>query len=259
LRALRPCRKYCGRPTSQGSVSLQRSQSDVATPTCGDEALLCVFAFSRAPPALDFADRALVESTNLSPFCRTTNRLQNVRHVHRSPRHRGRRAFPPLRFVCPPAALRGRALERGGDRSWLGCILWGPADGVGRSRLGAARPQVPFLWNARVWSAGIGLVLAPALPNQIALTAPSGPPTSSTAARTTLKRGPASSITCILPCVIVAVALSRLAGSSPLALRPCMAGSGGGASWTGRPIAPHPHFMSLAVQASLQLSGWSLR
>ena len=27
----------------------------------------------------------------------------------------------------------------------------------------------------------------------------------------------------------------------------------------GRPIAPRPHFMSLAVQASLQLSGWSLR
>ena len=27
----------------------------------------------------------------------------------------------------------------------------------------------------------------------------------------------------------------------------------------GRPIAPRPHLMSLAVQASLQLSGWSLR
>jgi hypothetical protein len=36
----------------------------------------------------------------------------------------------------------------------------------------------------------------------------------------TLKRGPASSITCIFPCVIVAIALSCLAGSSPLALRP---------------------------------------
>jgi hypothetical protein len=48
--------------------------------------------------------------------------------------------------------------------------------------------------------------------------------TSSTAARATLKRGPASSITCIFPCVIVAIALSCLAGSSPLALRPCMHG-----------------------------------
>jgi hypothetical protein len=27
----------------------------------------------------------------------------------------------------------------------------------------------------------------------------------------------------------------------------------------GRPIAPRPRFVSLAVQASLQLSGWSLR
>ncbi len=29
------------------------------------------------------------------------------RHVHRSPRHRGRRAFPPLRFVCPRRSALG--------------------------------------------------------------------------------------------------------------------------------------------------------
>ena len=81
----------------------------------------------------------------MDPLPSLFERLRNVRHVHISPRHRGRRAFPPLRFVCPQSS--GRAVERGGDRSWFGCILWGPADGVGRSRLGAARPQVPFFMD----------------------------------------------------------------------------------------------------------------
>ncbi len=124
--------------------------------------------------------------------------------------------FPSSQVRLPPLLC---AAEHWGTAVALAVILWVPADRVDQSRLHGGDG------GDRIWSAGIWLVFAPALPSQIAQTAPS----SSTAARATLKRGPASSIACILPCAIVAVALFRLAGSSPLALRPCMHG----AQWGG--------------------------
>ena len=88
-----------------------------------------------------------------------------------------------------------------------------------------------FLGSDRIWYAAIGLVLAalaPALRNQFARTAPSGPATSSIARSATLKRRPASSIMYIFPYAIVTAALSHLAGSSPPAARPCIAWWAGG-------------------------------
>ena len=91
-------------------------------------------------------------------------------------------------------------------------------DGWGRSADRAwARParRCFCLVNDHVWCAGIGLLLSSAPPHQIAQPAP----TSSMAARAALNRRPASSIVHILPYAIVTVALSRLAGPSPVA--PC--------------------------------------
>ncbi len=83
-----------------------------------------------------------------------------------------------------------------------------------------------------VWCADIGQVLAPAPPNRIAQTAR----TSSMAARAVLDRRPASSLMYIFPYTIVTVALSLLAGSSPLAPVHAWWASGDRAGW-GRPIA----------------------
>ncbi len=150
------------------------------------------------------------------------SRTSDVSHVHRSPRHRGRRASPPRRFVCPGCSA-GNWTAAGPLLAWL-CRVgrMGSADRRG------ALPDAVF-WNNLVWSAAIGLVLAalaPALSNQSAQTAPSGP-TSSMARSATLKRRPASSIMFIFPYAIVTVALSQLAGSSPPAPRPCMHGHHG--------------------------------
>ena len=67
---------------------------------------------------------------------RTSPVTSDVSHVHRSPRHRGRRASPPRRFVC--AGCSAGNWTAAGDRCWLGCVVWGP-DGVGRSARSAPR------------------------------------------------------------------------------------------------------------------------
>ena len=137
-------------------------------------------------------------------------------HVHLSLRHR-QRAFWPRRFVCP----RSSAWRRTGTRRALAvgsAHLGKGVDGWGRSADRAwARParRCPFGGNDHVCCAGIGLLFSSALPPQIAQTAP----TSSIATTAALNRRPASSIVYIFPYAIVAAALSRLAGSSPLA--PC--------------------------------------
>jgi hypothetical protein len=115
-----------------------------------------------------------------------------------------------------PAARQETGARRGPLLAWLSRV------GAGWGRpIGAERSQMPF-WNDLVWYAAIGLVLAalaPALSNQSAQTAPSGP-TSSMAGSATLKRRPASSIMYIFLYAIVTVAFSHLAGSSPPAPRP---------------------------------------
>ena len=179
--------------------------------------------FARAPPP------PISQDFKFRPFDRALSNAVSdldIGHVHRSPRHRGRRASPPRRFVRPGCSAGNWTAA--GDGCWLGCVVWGP-DGVGRSARSA--PRCFFFWNDLVWSAAIGLVLAalaPALPNLIAQTATSGPPTSSMARSATLKRIPASSIMFIVPYAIVTAALSHLAGSSPPAPRPCMHGHHGG-------------------------------
>ena len=134
-----------------------------------------------------------------------------IRHVRpmRSPRHRGRRAFPPLRFVCPRLSAREKTRTRRGTAVLVQTGRW-----VGRSHVGAVRPQM-FFRHDRLWSAGIRLVLAPTFPNQIAKTASSGPPTSPMAGRTTPRQGPAPSIMYIFAYAIATVALSHLAGFTP--------------------------------------------
>ena len=89
--------------------------------------------FARAPP--DF---------NPTLFERLS-RTSDVSHVHRSPRHRGRRASPPRRFVC--AGCSAGNWTAAGDRCWLGCVVWGP-DGVGRSARSA--PRCRFLERSRL-------------------------------------------------------------------------------------------------------------
>ncbi len=84
---------------------------------------------------------------------------------------------------------------------------------VGRSRVSAARPQMGRVFFNHDCCAGIGLLLSSALQNQIAQM----PPTSSMATSAALNRGPASSVMYIFPYAIIAAALSRLAGASPLA------------------------------------------
>ena len=116
--------------------------------------------------------------------------------------------------LAPPL---GGGLERGGRSLWVRRI-WGRGrrmGSVGRSRVGAARPQMLFfrIRSDHVCCAGIGLLLSSALPHQNAQTAP----TSSMAARVALNRGPASSMVNIFLHAIVTAALSRLAGPSALA------------------------------------------
>ncbi len=203
----------------------------------------------------------------IRPFSNADSRTSDVSHVHRSPRHRGRRASPPRRFVRPGCSAG----------NWTAA---GTAVGLAVScggRMGSAdrrgAPPDAVFWNDLVWSAAIGLVLAalaPALPTQFAQTVPSGPPTSSMARSATLKRRPASSIMYIFPYAIVTFALSHLAGSSPPTPRLCMHGHHGGLGHpgTGRDKfgrawdAPRPRGLShrsRRVQISAQLSGLSLR
>jgi hypothetical protein len=97
------------------------------------------------------------------------------------------------------------------------------AGGRGRADRAWARRARRLFWGGgdHASRAVIGRVLALALPNQIVHTAP----TSSMAARATLKRRPASSIMSTSPYVIVTATLYMLAGSSSLAPRhmcPCM-------------------------------------
>ena len=174
---------------------------------------MCVCLLGLPP---DFPGFKIPRIPPFRPFERLL-RTSDVRNVHRFPRHRGRRASPPRRFVCPGCSAGnwtaagtavGLAVSCGGRM--------GSADRRG------ALPDAVF-WNDLVWSAAIGLVLAalaPALPNHFAQ--------KSMARSATLKRMPASSIMYICPYAIVTAALFHLAGSSPPAPRPCMQGIMGG-------------------------------
>jgi len=136
---------------------------------------------------------------------------------------------------------------------------------IARERSPPADVMYVFFGNDHACRAGIGLLLSSALPNQIAQTAP----TSSMAASAALNRRPASSVMYMFPYAIVTSALSRLAGPSPLAPRPCMHQSGdrahppAGRSAHGmrraRVVCRIDHARLRGVQASAQLSGWSLR
>ncbi len=125
-----------------------------------------------------------------------------------------------LCLLAGSSALRSSAWRRTGTRRgslWVRHLGKG-VDGWGRSADRAwARParRCLFFRSDHVCCAGIGLLVFSALPHQIAQTAP----TSSMATSAALNRRPASSIVYIFPYAIVAAALSRLAGSSPLA--PC--------------------------------------
>ena len=88
--------------------------------------------FARAPPRFP---RISNSALSTSPF-RTPFGTSGVSHVHRSPRHRGRRASPPRRFVCTGCSVGNWTAA--GDRCWLGCVVYGP-DGVGRSARSAPR------------------------------------------------------------------------------------------------------------------------
>ncbi len=169
--------------------------------------------FARAPPRFQIRlFRTLFQGPRTSAMCTVLHAIVAA-------------ALPLLAGSSAPAARQETGPRRGLLLAWL-CRVgagWG-------CPIGAERSQMPFFWNDLVWSAAIGLVLAalaPALPNQFAQTAPSGPPTSSMARSATLKRMPASSIMYIFPYAIVTAALSHLAGSSPPAPRPCMHGHHG--------------------------------
>jgi hypothetical protein len=126
-------------------------------------------------------------------------------------------ALPLLAGSSAPAAWKETGPRRGPLLAWL----WSCGGRMGSADRRGALPDAVF-WIDLLWSAAIGLVLAalaPALPNQFAQTAPSGP-TTSMARSATLKRRPASSIMYIFPYAIVTVALSHLAGSSPPARAP---------------------------------------
>ena len=156
-------------------------------------------------------------------------------------------ALPLLAGSSAPAARQ----ETGPRRGAAVGLAVSCGGRMGSADRRGALPDAVF-WNDLVSSAVIGLVLAalaPALPNQSAQTVPSGP-TSSMARSATLKRMPASSIMYIFPLAIVTIALSRLAGSSPPAPRPCMH-VGLGHPGTGT--------RSVGLQISAQLAGWTLR
>ncbi len=183
----------------------------------------------RRQPPLMWTDVLIVRGCGVAPVafrcsCPRIEDLQSVDvHVHLSLRHR-QRAFPPRRFVCP----RSSAWRRSGTRRALAVGSAHPekgVDGWGRSADRAwARParRCLFKRSDHVCCAGIGLLLSSALPHQIAQTVR----TSSMAASAALNRRPASSIVHILPYAIVTVALSRLAGPSPVA--PLYPGTGPG-------------------------------
>ncbi len=171
-------------------------------------------------------------------------------------------AFSLLSGSSAPAQEKTRT--RWGSLVWLHLV--GTGGWVGRSHVGAA-PML-FFRSDCLWSTGIRLVLAPALPNKFAAqTAPSGPPTSSMAGRATLERRPAPSLMYIFPYAVVTVALSHLAGFTPLASRPCMHRSGdrAGRGWSivhmkrrAGAFCRIDHARLRGVQASVRLSGWSL-
>jgi hypothetical protein len=200
--------RFLGRPPWTSRVSFPLEHFGVCS------VFVCFLGSSASAPP-DFKFHALRFSIALS-------RTSDVSYVHRSPRHRGRHASPPRRFVCPGCSAGNWTAAGAAVGLAVSCgDRMGSADPDRRGAL----PDADF-WIDLVWSAAIGLVLAalaPALPNQFAQTAPSGP-TSSMARSATLNRRPASSSTYIYPYAIVTAALSQLAGSSPPAPRPCMHG-----------------------------------
>ena len=163
-----------------------------------------------------------------------------------------------------PAALRGRALERGGDRCWAGCILWGPADGVGRSRAGAARPQVLFLMEQSRLACRPRPRPRPGASKPDRSDGPQWAPHLIDG-----RQSDSQTRACIVHRVHPSLRHRRRRAFPPR--RFVSARSAPVHAWRavgrgivdragrGRPISPRPRFVSLAVQASLQLSGWSLR
>jgi hypothetical protein len=131
--------------------------------------------------------------------------------------------FPASQVRLPPLLCSAEGWNAAGTAVGFAAASCGGRR-MGFSDRAWARPaRRCFFLNDRVCCAGIGLLLSSALPDQITQT----PPTSSMATSAALNRGPASSIIMyIFPYAIVTVALSRLAGPSPLAPRPCNPGTG---------------------------------
>ena len=169
--------------------------------------------------------------------------------------------FPSSQVRLPAAALRGRAQERGGDRSWFWLYLVGAG---GWDRPIAPRRSAPpgafFMECSRLvyrhWPRPRAGASKPDrsdgahwAPHLIAG-----------------RQSDSQARACIVHHVHLSLRHRRrraflprrfvFARSAPVHAWRAV---GEGHRGRGRPIAPRPHLMSLAVQASLQLSGWSLR
>jgi hypothetical protein len=250
LRALQPCRKCFRTPHCAGAGLGESATAPIGRchPNLGRGLGICFVCLPLGglpPPLISRIGQKFEISTKTSnlallPFSNDQSTSERQTCAPFSTQSWPPR-FPSSQVRLPPAALRGRALERGGDRSWFGCILWGPADGVGRSRLGAARPPGAFFMECS------RLVCRHRPRPRAGASKPDRSDGPRWATHLIAGRQSGSQArACIVHHVHLSLRHRRcrafLRRRFVSALGPCMAGSGGRASWTGTADRTTPSF-----------------